>query len=284
VLLALDLPLFLAGYALTLAAIARFVRVRTGGRDLDGLIDAAIVGCAAAVVVKQWVRPADGLVDATALGMYVVMVAVVVAIAVRLLLLSSDSAAGWLLFTGSVAGLAANLAFVASFAPNREYNDPCTDRLAPRERTPHECAHSGHGTAMMRDMSKSSVSSGKSPGERDAVRPGPVHARAGRRRSELARRPSGKVTAVFSGIPVPFLNMAVMPRGPAARSDLEAALDWLAAYGLPYSAQLAVDGEASLHDDACRLVACRGGAGAGHAAGARRDGAARATAGGRPPR
>ena len=59
------------------------------------------------------------------------MEAVVVAIAVRLLLLSSDSAAGWLLFTGSVAGLAANLAFVASFAPNREYNDPCTDRLAP---------------------------------------------------------------------------------------------------------------------------------------------------------
>jgi ribosomal protein S18 acetylase RimI-like enzyme len=59
---------------------------------------------------------------------------------------------------------------------------------------------------------------------------------------------SGKVTAVFTGIPVPFLNMAVMPRGPAARPDLEAALDWLAGHGLPYSAQLAVERDDSLHD------------------------------------
>jgi ribosomal protein S18 acetylase RimI-like enzyme len=101
---------------------------------------------------------------------------------------------------------------------------------------------------MMRDMSESSVSSGKSPGERT------LSALALSMLALADVVPSwrassfGKVTAVFSGIPVPFLNMAVMPSGPAARSDLEAALDWLAAFGLPYSAQLAVDGEASLRD------------------------------------
>jgi hypothetical protein len=106
----LDMPLFLVAYACTVGASSRYVRLRTGGRDLDGLIDAAIVGCAAAVVVKQWIVPADGLGDATTLALYVVMEAVVVAIAVRLLLLSSDCTAGWLLFVGSVAGFAANLA------------------------------------------------------------------------------------------------------------------------------------------------------------------------------
>jgi hypothetical protein len=118
------MPLFLVAYACTVGASSRYVRLRTGGRDIDGLIDAAIVGCAAAVVVKQWIVPADGLGDATTLGLYVVMEAIVVAIAVRLLLLSSDCTAGWLLFVGSVAGFAANLGYVARWQHNQEWNEP----------------------------------------------------------------------------------------------------------------------------------------------------------------
>jgi hypothetical protein len=78
----LDIPLFLLGYALTVAGCARYVRLRVGGRDTDGLIDAAIVGCAAAVVVKEWLVPQSSIGDATSLALYVVMEAVVVAIAV----------------------------------------------------------------------------------------------------------------------------------------------------------------------------------------------------------
>ena len=51
----------------------------------------------------------------------------------------------------------------------------------------------------------------------------------------------GDVRAVCTGLPVAFLNTAMLPLGlHAGVADLERALDWLAGQHLPYSAQLAI--------------------------------------------
>ena len=65
----------------------------------------------------------------------------------------------------------------------------------------------------------------------------------------------GSVPAVCTGLPVAFLNTAMLPLAlHSGTADLEDALDWLAGQGLPYSAQLALGRD----DAAIGVVEARG--------------------------
>ena len=102
----------LTGYLLVVTASARFIRIRAGGSDWDGVIDGSIVGCATAEVVWQWsaVPGPSGRWTAVALGaLPAVLLAVVFALAVRMLFVASDVPAARLLAASSITSFVGNV-------------------------------------------------------------------------------------------------------------------------------------------------------------------------------
>jgi diguanylate cyclase (GGDEF)-like protein len=102
----------LAGYLLIIWASEWFVRLRTGGRDRDGLIDASIVGSASAVVLWQWTAPqnlARPVAQVLVGAVPAVLLATVLALSVRLVFAASDVVAARLIVLATSASLVGNL-------------------------------------------------------------------------------------------------------------------------------------------------------------------------------
>jgi len=110
-----------AGYLCALGASGRFIAVRTNLRDVDGIIDGLILGCAMAVVLWELVATSvvTGLGAHPAMALFLVAQSLVVSLAVRMMFWGTwRLASGWLVFAAAATCFAANLGFVLAASGN----------------------------------------------------------------------------------------------------------------------------------------------------------------------
>lgn len=116
--------LIAVGFLSALAASGRFIAVRTNLRDIDGIIDGLILGCALAIVLWELVtragRGPGGLGADPAMPAFLVAQALVVSLAVRMMFWGTwRLVSGWLVFAATLCCFAANVGFVLSAGSHR---------------------------------------------------------------------------------------------------------------------------------------------------------------------
>lgn len=122
---AAEVALLTFGYLAIIAAALRFIALRTNLRDLDGVIDVLMLGCAVAVVLWEFVARqhlgGPGVLGSPIAGVvYPVVQSLAIALAVRFMFWGTwRLASGWLFFGATLAAFAGNMRYVLTYDGER---------------------------------------------------------------------------------------------------------------------------------------------------------------------